>query len=65
MGGISNITVLLNGTEEDVVRQARQAAEAGINVIGPECAVPLGVGLKNLKAIAKIKTAAKWRTGHL
>lgn len=56
MGGISNVAVLQNGTEEDVVRQARTAADAGINIIGPECAVPLGVSLKNLKAITKIKT---------
>jgi len=56
MGGISNVTVLNNGTEEDVVRQARKAAADGINIVGPECAVPLGVRVKNLKAIAKIKT---------
>ena len=56
MGGISNVAVLQNGTEEDVVRQARTAADAGINIIGPECAVPLGVSLKNLKAMTKIKT---------
>ena len=59
MGGISNITVLNNGTEEDVIRQARKAAEAGINIIGPECAVPLGVSLKNLKAVTKIKASLK------
>lgn len=59
MGGISNVTVLNNGTEEDVVRQARKAADAGINIIGPECAVPLGVSVKNLKAVTKIKASLK------
>ena len=57
MGGISNLAVLNNGTEEDVVRQAQRAAAAGINVIGPECAVPLGVSVKNLKAITRIKAS--------
>jgi [methyl-Co(III) methanol-specific corrinoid protein]:coenzyme M methyltransferase len=61
MGGISNIPVLAKGTEEEVMQQARQAAEAGINIIGPECAVPLGVSVKNLKAITRIKSSLTWK----
>ncbi len=53
MGGISNIETLYNGTAEDVRRQAKAAAEAGINIIGPECAVPLDVKVENLKAISQ------------
>jgi [methyl-Co(III) methanol-specific corrinoid protein]:coenzyme M methyltransferase len=55
MGGISNIQTLLNGTKEDVISQAVSAAKAGLNIIGPECAVPLGVKVENLKAIAEVK----------
>lgn len=54
MGGISN-PLLLNGKPEDIVRQAQQAADAGIDIIGPECAVPLNTPIANLKAIAQIR----------
>ncbi|OHB55065.1 MAG: hypothetical protein A2Y12_10480 [Planctomycetes bacterium GWF2_42_9] len=50
MGGISNVT-LLHGNPEEVNAQAGKALEAGIDVVGPECAVPLKTLLRNLKAI--------------
>ena len=50
MGGISNFT-LLRGTPEEVQTQARGAEAAGIDVVGPECAIPLTTPLANLKAI--------------
>lgn len=53
MGGISNITSLNDGTLEDVERQVQKAGDAGINIIGPECAVPLTAKIENLKAITK------------
>jgi len=53
MGGISNIETLYNGTPEDVRRQAEAAVRAGINIVGPECAVPLDVKVENLKAISQ------------
>jgi len=31
--------------------QARYATEAGVNIIGPECALPLATPIENLKAI--------------
>jgi len=36
---------------EDVHGQARYAVEAGVNIIAPECAVPLSTPIENLKAI--------------
>jgi [methyl-Co(III) methanol-specific corrinoid protein]:coenzyme M methyltransferase len=50
MGGISNYT-LLRGTSAEVAAQARAAESAGIDVVGPECAIPLTTPLANLKAI--------------
>lgn len=50
MGGISN-RLLLTGTPEEVSAQAAGAIRAGIDVIGPECAIPLPTPLANLKAI--------------
>jgi len=53
MGGISNFETLHRGTPEDVRRQAAETAQAGINIIGPECAVPLDVKVENLRAISQ------------
>jgi len=52
IGNISNIT-LLRGKPEDVYAQARYSIEAGINIIAPECAVPLRTPLQNLKSIVE------------
>jgi len=52
MGNLNNPEVLLNGTPDQVAVQAQYAIEAGVQVIGPECAIPLRVRLENLKAIA-------------
>ena len=54
MGNINNPEVLLNGTPELVIRQTRYAMEAGVQVIGPECAVPLSTPLDNLRTIAHV-----------
>jgi [methyl-Co(III) methanol-specific corrinoid protein]:coenzyme M methyltransferase len=50
MGGISNYT-LLRGTPEQVARAASDAVQAGIDIVGPECAIPLLTPLENLLAI--------------
>jgi [methyl-Co(III) methanol-specific corrinoid protein]:coenzyme M methyltransferase len=50
MGGISNIR-LLQGAPEEIAALACASAAAGIDVIGPECAIPLATPLANLKAI--------------
>jgi len=52
MGGISNFK-LLRGTNEEIAADARTAAAAGIDIVGPECAIPLGTPLKNLMAVAQ------------
>ncbi len=51
LGGISNIEGLLQGTPDDVYKQARYNIEAGVASIGPECAISLQTPLENLKAI--------------
>ncbi len=51
MGGVSNF-LLLRGTPDEVRAQAAEAARAGIDVIGPECAIPLGTPLANLRAVS-------------
>lgn len=51
MGGISNYK-LLRATPDEIATDARAAARAGIDIIGPECAIPLATPLANLKAIS-------------
>ena len=51
LGGISNIEGLLQGTSDYVYQQARYNIEAGVDSIGPECAISLATPLANLKAI--------------
>jgi [methyl-Co(III) methanol-specific corrinoid protein]:coenzyme M methyltransferase len=55
MGGVSNM-LLLNGRPEEVTAAAAAAAAAGIDIVGPECAIPLKTPLANLKAVAACRT---------
>lgn len=52
-GNVNNPQALLQGTPADVYHQARYAIEAGVNLIGPECAIPLATPLENLRAIVE------------
>lgn len=52
MGGVSNIHSLLHGNVESIRADVAKAVEAGVNIIGPECAVPLDTKLASLKAIS-------------
>lgn len=51
VGNVNNPTALYSGTPEEVAAQACYARDAGVQIIGPECAVPLRTPLANLKAI--------------
>ena len=51
VGNVNNAQVLYQGTPDDVYKQARYAIDAGVHMIGPECAIPLSTPVENLKAI--------------
>jgi [methyl-Co(III) methanol-specific corrinoid protein]:coenzyme M methyltransferase len=51
VGNVNNPQALYQGTPDEVYKQARYAIEAGLDIIGPECAIPLTTPLENLKAI--------------
>jgi len=53
VGNVNNPEVVLSGTPDQVEQQARYAVEAGVHIVGPECAVPLRTPLQNLKAIRR------------
>ena len=54
VGNINNTQCLLRGTPEDVYKQARYSIAAGVDILAPECAVPLQTPLENLKAIVAV-----------
>lgn len=53
MGNVNNPDILLHGTPNQVEEQTIYAAEAGVRIVGPECAIPLTTPLENLKAIVR------------
>jgi len=52
MGNINNPETLLRGTRRDVAAEVEDCLAAGIEIIGPECAVPLTTPTENLQQIA-------------
>lgn len=53
VGNIANKKILFGGTPEDVYKQAHYSIEAGVDILAPECAVPLQTPIENLKAIVE------------
>jgi len=53
MGNINNPQTLLAGTPEDVAEEVAVCLRAGIEIIAPECAVPLTTPTRNLQAIER------------
>lgn len=53
VGNIDNPETLLLGTPDEVRTEARLACEAGLDIVGPECAIPLRVSNANMSAITE------------
>ena len=53
MGGTSNFDIILKGTPESIAADVRKKKAVGIDIIGPECAVPLDAPYKNMKILAE------------
>lgn len=53
MGGTGNIEIVRNGTEETIAKDITGKLEIGIDVVGPECAVPLDAPYRNLKSLTE------------
>jgi [methyl-Co(III) methanol-specific corrinoid protein]:coenzyme M methyltransferase len=51
VGNVNNTRTLVEGTPDDVRREVFQALDAGIDMIAPECAVPVTARLENVAAI--------------
>jgi len=53
IGNINNTVTLLEGSREDIKREVYRALDAKIDIIAPECAVPLNAPMDNIKAVAE------------
>jgi len=58
IGNINIPDVLFRGTPEDVRRACRAAVAAGVDILGPECAVPLGTPNENMLAMVEVAEEA-------
>jgi MtaA/CmuA family methyltransferase len=52
-GGTNNTQLLLTGSKLDIVKDIEQKIKTGIEIIGPECAVPLNTPLENMCVFGK------------
>ena len=51
VGNINNPETLFARNEESVAAEVVANLEAGVPLVGPECAIPLQTSIENLKAI--------------
>ena len=51
IGGVNNPVTMLNGKEEDIVREVFYALDNGVSLVAPECAIPLRAPNENLLAM--------------
>jgi [methyl-Co(III) methanol-specific corrinoid protein]:coenzyme M methyltransferase len=54
IGNINNPEILLRGTPDEVATACRQAVDGGVQILSPECAVPLTTPLDNLKVLVDV-----------
>jgi [methyl-Co(III) methanol-specific corrinoid protein]:coenzyme M methyltransferase len=54
MGSINNPSVLLGGTPEMVAEAAREVITGGVQILSPECAVPLTTPIRNLQVLVEV-----------
>ena len=52
MGGTSNLGIIQHGSPEEIEREVWAKVADHVDIIGPECAVPLNAPYENLKVLA-------------
>ena len=53
MGGLNNTELLRNGEPSEIEAAIDESIDAGIDIIAPECAVPLDTPMRNLREIGR------------
>jgi [methyl-Co(III) methanol-specific corrinoid protein]:coenzyme M methyltransferase len=54
MGNVNNPEVLLQGSSEQVTDACHRAIDGGVQILAPECAVPLTTPLDNLRRLVEV-----------
>jgi [methyl-Co(III) methanol-specific corrinoid protein]:coenzyme M methyltransferase len=54
MGNVNNPEILLRGSPQEVSQACRQAVDGGVQILAPECAVPLSTPLENLRTLVDV-----------
>jgi uroporphyrinogen-III decarboxylase len=54
IGNINTPELLLGGTPDQVAETCRDAIDGGVQILSPECAVPLTTQLKNLQTLVEV-----------
>jgi [methyl-Co(III) methanol-specific corrinoid protein]:coenzyme M methyltransferase len=54
IGNINNPQTLLSGNAQQIEKEISYALEAGVDVISPECAVPLNMSYRSLQLVAEL-----------
>ena len=54
MGNINNPELLLRGSPGQVAEASRRVVDGGVQILAPECAVPLDTPLENLKTLVSV-----------
>ena len=53
MGGTSNLDLIQSGTPEAIRADVQEKLAVGIDIIGPECAVPLNAPYRNMQVLTE------------
>jgi [methyl-Co(III) methanol-specific corrinoid protein]:coenzyme M methyltransferase len=62
VGNINNPETLFSKTPDDVKAEVFANLDAGVQMIGPECAIPLQTSIANLRAIPE--AVQEWHSRH-
>jgi [methyl-Co(III) methanol-specific corrinoid protein]:coenzyme M methyltransferase len=62
VGNINNPETLFSKGPEVVREEVYRNLDAGVNLVGPECAIPLQTSLENLKEISR--AVQDWHRDH-
>ena len=62
IGNINNPETLFSKGPEEVRREVEANLDAGVNMVGPECAIPLQTPIENLLEISR--TVREWHHAH-
>lgn len=57
VGNVPSAGVLLNGSEDEVYREAKKAVAAGVDILAPSCGIAPRTPTKNLRALVRAATS--------